>query len=35
MVASDGGIFSFSDKAFAGSLGANPPSRPIVSVAAD
>jgi len=34
MVATDGGIFSFSDKPFVGSLGANPPSRPIVSVAA-
>ena len=34
MVATDGGIFSFSDQPFAGSLGANPPPRPIVSVAA-
>ena len=34
MVAEDGGIFNFSDKAFAGSLGGNPPSRPIVAVAA-
>jgi ribosomal protein L24E len=34
MVASDGGIFNFSNKAFYGSLGANPPSIPIVSVAA-
>jgi hypothetical protein len=34
MVATDGGIFAFSDKPFAGSLGANPPARPIVSVAA-
>jgi len=34
LVASDGGVFSFSDKAFAGSLGATPPSRPIVAVAA-
>ena len=34
MVATDGGVFSFSDKAFAGSLGANPPARPIVAVAA-
>ena len=33
MVASDGGIFTFSDKPFAGSLGANPPSNPIVGVA--
>jgi hypothetical protein len=34
MVASDGGIFAFSDTPFAGSLGADPPSRPIVAVAA-
>ncbi len=34
MVATDGGIFAFSDKPFAGSLGATPPTRPIVSVAA-
>jgi hypothetical protein len=34
MVAEDGGVFSFSDKTFAGSLGGNPPSRPIVAVAA-
>jgi hypothetical protein len=34
MVATDGGIFSFSDQEFAGSLGATPPTRPIVSVAA-
>ena len=34
MVASDGGIFNFSDKPFRGSLGANPPAVPIVSVAA-
>ena len=34
MVGEDGGIFSFSDQAFAGSLGASPPARPIVSVAA-
>ena len=34
MVASDGGIFNFSDKPFFGSLGANPPPAPIVSVAA-
>jgi hypothetical protein len=33
MVAEDGGIFNFSDKAFFGSLGGNPPARPIVSVA--
>ena len=30
----DGGVFDFSSLPFAGSLGANPPSRPIVSVAA-
>jgi hypothetical protein len=34
MVASDGGIFNFSDRPFFGSLGNNPPSHPIVSVAA-
>jgi len=34
MVATDGGLFAFSDKPFAGSLGANPPAQPIVSVAA-
>jgi hypothetical protein len=34
MVGEDGGIFNFSNLAFAGSLGANPPSRPVVSVAA-
>ena len=34
MVAEDGGIFNFSDKPFFGSLGSNPPDRPIVSVAA-
>jgi hypothetical protein len=34
MVAEDGGIFNFSDKPFHGSLGNNPPARPIVSVAA-
>ena len=33
MVGEDGGIFNFSDRAFFGSLGARPPSRPIVSVA--
>ena len=32
MVAEDGGIFNFSDKPFFGSLGANPPSVPIVAV---
>src|SRR5581483_5435205 len=34
MVGEDGGIFNFSSGAFAGSLGAHPPARPIVSVAA-
>ena len=34
MVAEDGGIFNFSDKTFSGSLGGNPPARPIVAVAA-
>ena len=33
MVGEDGGIFNFSNRAFLGSLGARPPSRPIVSVA--
>ena len=32
MVASDGGIFDFSDKAFVGSLGSSPPANPIVAV---
>jgi hypothetical protein len=34
MVGEDGGIFNFSDRPFDGSLGATPPSRPIVSVSA-
>jgi hypothetical protein len=34
MVAEDGGIFDFSDRPFDGSLGANPPANPVVSVAA-
>jgi hypothetical protein len=34
MVGEDGGIFNFSTKPFLGSLGNNPPARPIVSVAA-
>jgi hypothetical protein len=34
MVSEDGGIFNFSDKVFSGSLGGNPPARPIVAVAA-
>ena len=33
MVAEDGGIFNFSDRPFAGSLGDNPPEKPIVAVA--
>jgi uncharacterized delta-60 repeat protein len=33
MVGEDGGIFSFGDVAFHGSLGGNPPSKPVVSVA--
>jgi hypothetical protein len=32
MVGADGGIFNFSDKPFSGSLGADPPSKPIVAV---
>jgi Calcineurin-like phosphoesterase len=34
MVGEDGGIFNFSSQGFLGSLGNNPPARPIVSVAA-
>ena len=34
MVATDGGIFNFSDRPFAGSLGAAPPALPIVAVTA-
>jgi hypothetical protein len=34
MVGEDGGIFTFSDKQFNGSLGASPPAKPITSVAA-
>jgi myo-inositol-hexaphosphate 3-phosphohydrolase/ribosomal protein L24E len=34
MVGEDGGIFNFSNKEFSGSLGANPPSKPMTSVAA-
>jgi hypothetical protein len=34
MVGEDGGIFNFSDRLFAGSLGDRPPAEPIVSVAA-
>ena len=34
MVGSDGGIFAFSDRPFVGSLGGNPPARPVISVAA-
>jgi hypothetical protein len=33
MVAEDGGIFNFSNLEFVGSLGNNPPARPVVSVA--
>ena len=33
MVASDGGVFAFGDAAFEGSLGASPPSSPIVYMA--
>jgi hypothetical protein len=33
MVGEDGGIFNFSDRPFLGSLGANPPARPVVAVA--
>lgn len=34
MVASDGGVFNFSDKNFLGSLAADPPSAPIIGIAA-
>ncbi len=34
MVANDGGIFNFSNLPFFGSLGGNPPAKPIVAVAA-
>jgi hypothetical protein len=34
MVAEDGGVFTFSDLPFTGSLGGRPPTSPIVSVAA-
>ena len=34
MVGEDGGVFTFSDRPFTGSLGARPPAGPIVSVAA-
>ncbi len=34
MVASDGGVFDFSNKAFLGSLASNPPSAPIIGIAA-
>ena len=33
MVGSDGGVFNFSDKPFSGSLGATPPSSPVVNIA--
>jgi hypothetical protein len=33
MVASDGGIFAFGDVAFHGSLGAHPPTTPVVGAA--
>ncbi len=34
MVGEDGGAFAFSDRPFAGSLGSDPPSRPVTAVAA-
>jgi hypothetical protein len=34
MVASDGGVFDFSDKPFAGSLGGVPPAAPIIGITA-
>jgi hypothetical protein len=33
MVASDGGVFDFSDAPFAGSLAPHPPDQPIVAIA--
>jgi hypothetical protein len=33
LIASDGGLFSFGDATFHGSLGSNPPATPIVAVA--
>jgi hypothetical protein len=33
MVSSDGGVFNFSNRQFVGSLGAHPPSAPIVGIA--
>ena len=32
LVASDGGVFTFSDLDFLGSLGANPPDTPVVAI---
>ena len=34
MAASDGGVFDFSNKPFVGSLANNPPSAPIIGLAA-
>jgi hypothetical protein len=34
LVASDGGVFNFSNKPFSGSLGGNPPPTPIIGIAA-
>jgi hypothetical protein len=34
MVGEDGGVFNFSDRPFSGSLGAHPPARPVVAIAA-
>ncbi len=34
MVAEDGGVVNFSDRPFSGSLGANPPAHPVISVGA-
>jgi hypothetical protein len=33
MVAADGGVFNFSERPFSGSLGDNPPEKPVVAVA--
>jgi hypothetical protein len=34
MVASDGGVFTFSNRPFSGSLGSKPPFTPIVAITA-
>jgi hypothetical protein len=34
MVGEDGGVFNFSGRPFAGSLGGHPPASPVVAIAA-